>query len=244
MRKSHAILWDVLHPLYGEYELLPSGRRYRVPLLQTARAQRGFKSDLFNKFLWYHSCHFTYIHIWQWLCCCEREVVVYCWLFLQCVVICRCLFVFVNCCCLYSLWCDFKCSSNFLKIWNHNTKKPNICWLICYIKTPKYIEQNYKHFCFCPHFSWAELKDLRLFYVHKMPISLKYCSQICPNTDWFLDPPHNIVKLHILEWFRVIVASLRHTCAIIMLSNQHLDMPHLWGRWIISAKEKCSLTQI
>ncbi len=37
---------------------------------------------------------------------------------------------------------------------------------------------------------------------------------------------------------------LRHTCAIIMLSNQHLDMPHLWGGWIISAKEKCSLTQI
>ncbi len=32
--------------------------------------------------------------------------------------------------------------------------------------------------------------------------------------------------------------------AIIMLSNQHLDMPHLWGGWIISAKEKCSLTQI
>ncbi len=39
-----------------------------------------------------------------------------------------------------------------------------------------------------------------------------------------------------------IVASLRHTCAIIMLSNQHLDMPHLWGGWIISAK--CSLTRI
>ncbi len=34
---------------------------------------------------------------------------------------------------------------------------------------------------------------------------------------------------------------LRHTCTIIMLSNQHLDMPHLWGGWIIS---KCSLTQI
>ncbi len=30
---------------------------------------------------------------------------------------------------------------------------------------------------------------------------------------------------------------------IIMLSNQHLDMPHLWGGWIISAKEKCSLTR-
>ncbi len=57
------------------------------------------------------------------------------------------------------------------------------------------------------------------------------------------DPPEplNSVKLHILEW-SFIVASLRHTCAIIMLSNQHLDMPHLWGGWIISAKEKCSLT--
>ncbi len=38
--------------------------------------------------------------------------------------------------------------------------------------------------------------------------------------------PPNTVKLHILEW-PFIVASLRHTCAIIMLSNQHLDMPHL-----------------
>ncbi len=55
--------------------------------------------------------------------------------------------------------------------------------------------------------------------------------------------PPNTVKLHILEW-PFIVASLRHTCAIIMLSNQHLAMPHLWGGWIISAKEKCSLTQI
>ncbi len=35
-----------------------------------------------------------------------------------------------------------------------------------------------------------------------------------------------VIKLHILEW-HFIVASLRHTCAIIMLSNQHLDMPHL-----------------
>ncbi len=49
--------------------------------------------------------------------------------------------------------------------------------------------------------------------------------------------------VHILEW-PFIVASLRHTCAIIMLSNQHLDMLHLWGGWIISAKDKCSLTQI
>jgi len=36
-----------------------------------------------------------------------------------------------------------------------------------------------------------------------------------------------VIKLHILEW-PFIVASLRHTCAIIMLSNdQHHDMPHL-----------------
>ncbi len=48
---------------------------------------------------------------------------------------------------------------------------------------------------------------------------------VTPDTDWFSDPP-NTVKLHILEW-PFIVASLRHTCAIIMLSNQHLDMPHL-----------------
>ncbi len=67
------------------------------------------------------------------------------------------------------------------------------------------------------------------------------------DTDWFSDPPPprapNTVKQHILEW-SFILASLRHTCAIIMLSNQHLDIPHLWGGWIISSKEKCSLTQI
>ncbi len=65
---------------------------------------------------------------------------------------------------------------------------------------------------------------------------------VTPATDWFSDPP-NTVKLHILEW-SFIVASLRHTCAIIMLSNQHIDMPHLWGGWIISSKAKCSLTPI
>ncbi len=62
---------------------------------------------------------------------------------------------------------------------------------------------------------------------------------------WLVFGPPNTLKLQllILEW-PFIVASLRHTCAITMLSNQHLDMPHLWGGWIISAKEKCSLTQI
>jgi len=34
------------------------------------------------------------------------------------------------------------------------------------------------------------------------------------------------VILRILEW-SFIVVSLRHTCAIIVLSNHHLDMPHL-----------------
>ncbi len=58
-----------------------------------------------------------------------------------------------------------------------------------------------------------------------------------------IQSPPNTVKLHILEW-PFIVASPRHTCAIIMLYNQHLDMPHLRGGWIISAKEKCLLTQI
>lgn len=34
------------------------------------------------------------------------------------------------------------------------------------------------------------------------------------------------------------------TCDIILLSDQHLGRPHLGGGWIISAKEKCSLTWI
>ena len=41
-------------------------------------------------------------------------------------------------------------------------------------------------------------------------------------------PPASKAKLHISEW-PFIVASLRHIYAIIMPSNQHLDMPHLWG---------------
>ncbi len=52
---------------------------------------------------------------------------------------------------------------------------------------------------------------------------------VTPDTDYFSDPP-NTVKQHILEW-PFIVASQRHTCAIIMLSNLHLDMPHT-VRWM------------
>ncbi len=59
---------------------------------------------------------------------------------------------------------------------------------------------------------------------------------VTPDTDWFFGPPPdppNTVKQHISEW-SFIVASLRHTCAIIMLYNQRLDMTHLWGGWIIT----------
>ncbi len=59
---------------------------------------------------------------------------------------------------------------------------------------------------------------------------------------WLVFGPPNTVKLQILKW-PFIVASLRHTCAIITLSNQHLYMPHLWGGWIISAKEKWATSQ-
>ena len=40
--KGRAICSDISHPLNTEYELLPSGRRYRVPSLRTSRAQRSF----------------------------------------------------------------------------------------------------------------------------------------------------------------------------------------------------------
>lgn len=38
-----------------------------------------------------------------------------------------------------------------------------------------------QHSWFFPHFVWAEFKDLRIVSVHKRPISLKHCSQICLN---------------------------------------------------------------
>ncbi len=51
-----------------------------------------------------------------------------------------------------------------------------------------------------------------------------------------------VIKLHILEWFRsFILASLRHTCAIIILICHTCEVDR---GWIISAKERCSLTHI
>ena len=50
-----------------------------------------------------------------------------------------------------------------------------------------------------------------------------------------------VTKVHILKW-PFIVSSTRCTCVMIMPFNQLLYFPHLSGRWIILAKEKCSLT--
>ncbi len=63
-----------------------------------------------------------------------------------------------------------------------------------------------------------------------MPIARSHITCVCSC----------VIKLHILEW-PFIVASLRHTCAIIMLSNQHLDMPHLWG-WMDNLGKREVLT--
>lgn len=40
--------------------------------------------------------------------------------------------------------------------------------------------------------------------------------------------PLDVLKLNISEC-HFSVASLRHACTIVMLSNQHLDLPHLWS---------------
>ncbi len=94
------------------------------------------------------------------------------------------------------------------------------------LKTSQFLHGQHTHRTCHPLSMFRMYNTVNLLYF----TVLGYC--IYPNT----------VKLYILEW-PFIVANLRHTCAIIMRSNQHLDMPHLWGGWIISA-EKCSLTQI
>ena len=45
-------------------------------------------------------------------------------------------------------------------------------------------------------------------------------ARYCPQT------PNKAKKMHISEW-PFIVDSLRHTCALIMMSDQHLDVAHL-----------------
>ena len=42
LKKGQAINEDESHPLHQAYELLPSGRRFRLPSFQTNRASRSF----------------------------------------------------------------------------------------------------------------------------------------------------------------------------------------------------------
>ncbi len=48
---------------------------------------------------------------------------------------------------------------------------------------------------------------------------------VTPDTDWFSDPP-GPPQYSKTAHFRVAFL-LWSACAIIMLSNQHLDMPHM-----------------
>ena len=48
---------------------------------------------------------------------------------------------------------------------------------------------------------------------------------VTPDTNWFSDPPPPIKQNCTFQSGLL----LRHTCAIFLLSNQHLDMPHLLG---------------
>ncbi len=45
LRESLTILYDASHILCSEFELLPSGRQYRVPKWRTVRASRSFVSN-------------------------------------------------------------------------------------------------------------------------------------------------------------------------------------------------------
>ncbi len=58
----------------------------------------------------------------------------------------------------------------------------NAYYILHYI-TLLYTENNYKRntFVFAPIFHELNSKILDFFYVHKRPILLKYCSQICLN---------------------------------------------------------------
>ncbi len=151
-----------------------------------------------------------------------------------------------------SIWCyayGTASTHQIFTITNRTKSSPHPLWHSYLIQLTLSFSRPWRfpwlHYCFSPHFSVSQDKH-----------SLKALSSL-EQQGWvikwskyykiwvFYITVHNtyIPIFVILEW-SFIVASLRHTCAIIMLSNQHLDVPHLWGGWIISAKEKCSLTQI
>ncbi len=66
--------------------------------------------------------------------------------------------------------------------------------------------------------------DESRFSLYKADGRQRYSNTVAKRPNTVKAP--NTVKLYILEW-PFIVASLRHTCAIIILFNQHLDMTHL-----------------
>ncbi len=96
---------------------------------------------------------------------------------------------------------------------------------------PAHTAKSTKSWCYC---AWLASK---LAWPKPHKESMGYCQE---KDERHQTQQCRWMKL-ILEW-SFIVASLRHTCAIIMLYNQHLDMPHLWDGCIISAKEKFSLS--
>ncbi len=118
-------------------------------------------------------------------------------------------------------------------------------WSACLPGEPKrryiYTEKNYKRntFVFAPFFmSWTQRSKTFSMYTKGLFLSniVHKSVYICVSEHFsfaeIIHPPHRcgISRCYILEW-SFIVASLRHTSAIIMLTNQHLDMPHLWGGW-------------
>ncbi len=67
--------------------------------------------------------------------------------------------------------------------------------------------------------------------------------QILTGFRTFLPPPPQYSKTAHFKVAFYCGQPKSHLC-INHSSNQHIDMPHLWGGWVISAKEKCSPTQI
>ncbi len=135
-------------------------------------------------------------------------------------------------------WCTY-CASNLTGDSQELNKVAKLATLFISI-SPKTVGPWVKQKI---HTALIKFVPLKLICVNALTFLQSTCQLHAPSKLTTSVALYCEIKLHILEW-PFIVASLRHTCGIIMVSNQHLDMPHLWGGWIISAKEKCSLTQI
>ncbi len=90
-------------------------------------------------------------------------------------------FSIINYDCYYQCWTLFVLLNTFVETMVHFSgfyyKETVFIW------NEKYTEQNYTRntFVFAPIFHELNSKIKYFFYVHKRPISLKYCSQICLN---------------------------------------------------------------